>query len=317
MDFLKKHARFLIVMVVLMVLLYFANSELADSSRRIETARNSAKSLLTQNYTALFKDAKAYGGEPAVVEGRKIQDRTQNLQQIEAGRNAVMTFETDPVYTLAALPEGAGDDDKVQYYRNKAAELQRELAFKRYFQAKGDTALGFKANDDKTITAATVPSMLRKLDIVRTVAYSVERSGVPWLNNLAFRTAGREVIAARKVPATDAAMDPSKVAKDGEAAYFEVDCLEISVQASEEALYNFLVDLQRPMKGDSRTRYLAVEKFKFEKPDLLDPADNLITATILVVAYRVNPDSPYPVDRSATGPQQPRVGAPRSFRNDR
>lgn len=314
MDFLKKHARFLIVLVVLMVLLFFANSELADSARRIDASRNSAKSLLTQNYNALFKDAKQFNGEPAVVEGRKIQDRTQNLQQVEAGRNLMLGFETDPVFTLAGLPGDAGDDDKVQYYRNKASEVQRELAFKRYFRPEGDTALGFKI-DDKNINAGMVPAMLRRLDIVRTLSSSVGRTGVTWINKLAFKPAARDTLAARKLPAKDAPADPAKLAKDEQPEYFEADCIEIEVQASEESLYNFMVDLQRPMKGDQRTRYLAIEKFKFEKPDLLDPADNLITATILVVAYKVNESSPYPVDRSGPETQQSKAGQPRSFRD--
>jgi len=315
MQFLKKHARFLIVMVVMMVLLYFANTELAESSRRIDGARNTAKSVLNQNYTALFKDAKTYGGEPAVVEGRKIQDRTQNLQQVETGRNSMLAFETSAEFTISALPAEAGDDDKVQYYRNKAGEVMREFSLKRYINITDDTPLGFKA--DGAITAAMVPSLLRKLDIVRTVSGSVGRSRVAWLNQLTFKPAAREKIAARKVPVVDAPLDPGKVGKDEEASYLEADCLSIVVQGSEEALYNFLIDLQRPMKGDLRTRYLAVESFTFTKPDILDPADNLITATILVVAYKVNEQSPYPIDRSAPETQQPKAGQPRSFRQDR
>ncbi|MCL4730406.1 MAG: hypothetical protein KJ044_08250 [Planctomycetes bacterium] len=309
MAFLKKHARFLVVMI----LLYFANAELADSRRKIESSRGAAKSLLTQNYGALFKDAKAFGGEPAVVEGRKIQDRTQALGQVESGRNSMLAFETDPAFTLASLGQGAGDDDKVTYYRTKAAEVTREFTRRRYIQAEGDSAVGFKA-DDKNITAAMVPALLRRLDIARTVSNSAGRSGVTWLRKLAFKSAG-ESIAARKLPVRDAALDATKVAREGDIAYFDADCLELEVQANEEALYNFLVDLQRPMKDGARTRYLAVERFKLEKPDLLDPADNLVTATILVVAYKVNEDSPYPVDRSGPQQQQSTVGQPRSFRD--
>ncbi|MBX3475708.1 MAG: hypothetical protein KF754_15160 [Planctomycetes bacterium] len=305
MDFLKKHARFLVVLVVLAVLLFFANRELADSSRRVEAARGSTASLLKANYSALFKDAKAYNGEPAVVEGRKIQDRTQNLQQVESARNQMLTFETDPQYTLASLGADAGDDDKVQYYRNKASQLSRELAFKRYFRPEGDTALGFKAGEDR-IAAARVPDLLRRLDIVATVSASVGRTGVTWLNKLAFKAVDKD-LEARRLPAVPTA--------DGEAPYLQSEGLEIEVQAGEQALYNFLLDLQRPMKGDSRTRYLAVERFKLEKADLLDPADNLITATVLIVAYRVNESSSYPVDRSAPESQQSKVGQPRSFRD--
>ncbi|MBK9974531.1 MAG: hypothetical protein IPP14_07135 [Planctomycetes bacterium] len=301
MDFLKKHARFLIVLVVLLVLLWFANSELADSSRRVDAARTKARSLLVQNYGALFKDAKLYNGEPAVVEGRKIQDSTQNLQQIEKGRNVMLAFETDPAFTVA--PD-AGDDDKVQTFRTKILELQRELAFKRYFvpDAREDGAFGFKA--DKT-TGAQVPEFLRKLDIVRTVSLAVGRNNVARLNKLTFKPLDKD-LDARRVPTVASAV--------GEEPYFATDGLEFEVQGTEQAIYNLMLDLQRPMKGDSRQRYLSVERFKLEKPDLLEPTDNLVTATLTIAAYRVNEASSYPVDKSA--PEQPQGGSsrPRTFR---
>lgn len=301
MDFLKKHARFLVVLVVLLVLLWFANSELADSSRRVDAARAKAKGLLTQNYGALFKDARLYNGEPAVVEGRKIQDRTQNLQQIEKGRNVMLAFETDPAFTVA--PD-ASDDDKVQAFRTKILEMQRELAFKRYFvpDAREDGAFGFKT--DKA-TGAQVPEFLRKLDIVRTVSLAVGRNNVARLNKLAFKPLDKD-LDARRVPTVASAA--------GEEPYFATDGLEFEVQGTEQAIYNLMLDLQRPMKGDSRQRFLAVERFKLEKPDLLEPTDNLVTATLTIAAYRVNEASSYPVDKTA--PEQPQGGTsrPRTFR---
>lgn len=310
MAFFKKHARFLIVLVVLLALLYFVGNELADSNKRLAAARANADRLLKQNYTALFKDSRDFGGAPATVQGRKIQDKTQNLQQVEAGRNALLAFETDPAFTVAALPQGSKDDDLVAYYARKLLDMQREFAYLRYFipDVHSPDAFGFKAatgDGTKPPAGAQVPDMLRKLDIVRAVAGSVGRSGVARLNKLAFRELANE-LSARSLP-----VQPSA---EGEAPYLRGQGLEIDVSANEDALYNLLNDLQRPMKGELRTRYLSVERFKLEKPDLLDPADDLVKATITVAAWQVNETSSYPVDRNAPEQQQSSTRAPRAFR---
>lgn len=305
MKFLKTHGRFLIVLVVLLVLLYLAAGELSESRKLLESSRTKARTLLTQNYNQLFKDAKQFSGDPATVQGRRIQDATQVIQQVESQRNAMLAFETDPAFTLAAMPPGAGDDgDKITFYRAKVLQLQRELAYRRYFvpdaYAKG--AFGF---DETRVTAPEVPELLRRLDIVRTVVGSAGRTGVARVNRLAFREVAGE-LAARGLPVNPVA--------EGEPPYLRGQGLEIEVQASEEALYNLLVDLQRPMKDASRTRYLSVERFKFEKPDLLNPADDLIKGTLTVVAWQVNEASSYPVDKSAPEQQQTGIRGPRSFR---
>jgi hypothetical protein len=306
MGFLKKHARFLVVLVLSAGLLYFASGQLKDYAGRVDAARTKAKTLLTSNYTALFTDAAKFGGEPATVQGRKVQDRTQVLQQHEGGRNELLAFNTDREYTLSALPQGARGDDHINYYRGKVTALQQQLAYSPFFvsDANAPRALGFDATR-ATLTAADVPDYLRRLDIVRAVAGSVRRSAVPRLQRLQFVEPATE-LAARGVPVAPAA--------EGEPPYLQGQGLEIEIGASEEALYNFLADLQRPTKGALRGRYLSVEKFTLDKPDLLNPANDLVQAKVTVVAWTVNEESSWPQERGAKGQQQTSTRAPRPFR---
>jgi len=306
MQFVKTHARFLIVLVVLCVLLLVANGELKDHARRLDASRSAARKLLSDNYGALFRDARQFGGEPATVQGRKIQDRTQMMQQVEAGRIEMLAFETDPFYSLAGLPENAREDDHVFVYRSRVSSLQNKLRHQRYYMPGVDerNALGFDATREG-VAAADVPDNLRKLDIVNTVADCVSRSGVARLERLNFREVTSE-LSARGV-----AVQPMT---EGEPPYLAGQGLEIEVRASERALYNLLADLQRPVKGALRARCLSVERFDFAKPDLLDPADDLIHAKLTVVAWQVNEQSSYPQDRSGPEQTQTSTRAPRSFR---
>jgi hypothetical protein len=151
-----------------------------------------------------------------------------------------------------------------------------------------------------------IARLLRNLDIVRTVAMSVEESGVQRLTGLAFRTIDDNLFA-RGVPTRPASAD--------EAPYLRGQGLEVRIQATEEALYSFLIDLQRPVKQGQRNRYLAVERFTMDKPDLLNPVNDLIDATVVVVAYTVNEDSTYPLERvTETRPEQTTRLAPRPIR---
>lgn len=305
MDFLKKHARFLIVLVVLAVLLYFANGQLKDYNARVEAARTKARVLLSANYEALFRDAGKYG-EPATVQGRKVQDRTQVLQQTETGRNELMAFVTDPEFTLASLPEGSREDDHVNYYLSRVLGLQREFSLRQYFvpDAYSQGALGFDATR-KGMPAADVPGNLRRLDIARATVDSCGRSGVLRVLRLKFVEITNE-LNSRGVPVTPAA--------EGEQPYFAAQGLEIEVRARETALYNLLAELQRPTKGQVRGRYLSIEKFRMEKPDLMDPADDLVHATLTVAAWHVNEQSSFPRDKGATDQPQSSTRAPRPFR---
>lgn len=306
MKLLKTHARFLIVMVVLIVVLVLANGEFTGIKEDLDSKQTQAKSLLQKNYTALFRDAKNFEGDPATIKGRRMQDKTQVTSALTGIVNERMAFETDPAYTVEVLGTTAVDD-MVNYLRNvKKLELQRELGFQRYFgpDVREDDAFGFKIPDGN-LTEAQVRDYLRKLDIVRAIASSVETSRVQLLVKLQF-VAVNEELSARGVP--------TKPAAAGEQPYLNGEGVTLTVRATEEQLYNLLIELQNPMKNGRQGRYLAVEKFEFEKPDLLEPKDALIAAKITVVAYRVYPESTYPPDESQKAVQQTTAGAPRKFR---
>jgi hypothetical protein len=312
MKHLKAHARFLIVMVVLAVVLFVANGQLTTIDQSLRARQTAAQSLLAANYTALFVDTVKYG-EPATIHGRKLQDKTMLTSAVTDIVNDRMEFETDPAFTVEALPTGKREpDDMVEYYRKKVLDLQDELGFKRYFGpgVRTEGAFGFREGEDLRSSELgkkeeTVRQYLRQLDIARTVAFSAERTGVSLLEKLNFSAAVGQSLSQRGVPTVSTTQ--------GEQPYLQGLGLEIDILANEQALYNFMIDLQRPEKGGLRNRYLAIESFKLEKPDLLDPKDDRIKARIVVVAYRVNRDSSYPPDASQTGPAQP-VSGPRKFR---
>jgi hypothetical protein len=288
-------------MIVLVVVLWLANDALTGFAEDIEKKQGAAKSSLTTNYGALFRDAAKFNGDPATVQGRKIQDKTLETNAYTEMHTERMVFETDPAYTVDSLASKARDE-MVNYLRNvKKIQLQRELGYARYFgpDVAEPDAFGFKIPDGDGLTEADVRDYLRKLDIVRSVCYSVERSGVRTLVKLNFISID-ETVRQRGVPTAPAVQ--------GEPAFFSGQGLEINVLATETALYNFLIDLQNPEKDGLRNRYLSVESFKFEKPDLLDPKDQLITARITVIAWRVNPESSYPPDENAKNNSQPTAG---------
>jgi hypothetical protein len=307
-PFLLKHARFIVVLIVMLVILVIANGEFSDLEVSIEQKRAQARSLFQANYRALFSDAVKFDGEPATMQGRRIQDQTQNITQVAQARAQKMVFETAPEYTLGVLPENASTDDQfAKIYQRRDRELQRELGFQRYFaiDVSDPKAFGFTRPDGGgNYSSADIAGYLRKLDIVRTVTQSVDRTGVAQINSLQF-TPVDETLSSRGVP--------TKAALAGERPYLSGEGLVIKLRATELALYNFMLDLQRPGKGELKHRYLSVEKFKFEKPDLLAPNDNLIDVTMTVVAWRVNEDSSYPVDESAQQQQQA-TNQPRRFR---
>ena len=83
---------------------------------------------------------------------------------------------------------------------------------------------------------------------------------------------------------------PMLADKTRQPAYLEVRALTVNLRGNERAVYNLLIELQRPVKGELRDRYLAVEAFSFSKPDLYEPADDLVSVTLTVVAYKVNSD---------------------------
>jgi hypothetical protein len=306
MNLVRKHARFGAVVIVLIVVLWLANNELSGIAEELDKKQATAKSTLTANYGALFRDAALYNGDPATIHGRKIQDKTLETNAYTELHTERLTFETEPTYTVDAINSGAVDE-MVNYLRNvKKIQLQRELSFQRYFapNVAEDDAFGFKIPEG-SLSEGQVREYLRRLDIVRTVCHSVDRTGVETLVKLNFVSIN-EAAAQRGVPTS-----PSQ---PGEPPFFTGEGLEIRVQASEQALYNFLIDLQNPEKDGLRGRYLSVESFTFEKPDLLEAKDQVVTAKITVAAWRVNPESSYPPDESQKNAQQNATGKPRPFR---
>lgn len=302
---LKKHARFLIVLVVLLGVLIFAHGQMGGLARSLETSQSSAKALFTRNYNALFADAKKYGGEPATVKGRRLQNVVRATATISEGRNERLAFVTAPEFTTGTLSASATTGEYQQLYRSRVLEVQQELGPKRYFvpDVREEGAFGFKEpSNASSIDQKLVADFLRKLDIVRTVAYSVERTGVQRLLKLQFVNVSQELIA-RKVPAQPIGTEPPFMTGEG---------LEFDVQGTEQALYSLLLDLQRPVKDDQRGRYLGIESFTIEKPDLLQPKDALINARIRVVAWSVNEASTWPEEKPAEGQMQTTTG-PRSF----
>jgi hypothetical protein len=307
MKLVRKHARFGAVMIVLVVVLWLANDALSGFADDLEKKQGAAKTSLTQNYGALFRDAAKFDGDPATVQGRKIQDKSLETNAYTDMHTERMVFETDPAYTVDSLPSKARDE-MVNYLRNvKKVQLQRELGYARYFgpNVADPDAFGFTIPTDDKLTEADVRDYLRKLDITRSVCYSVDRTGVQTLVELKYVSVD-ETVRQRGVPSAPAA--------PGEPPFFSGQGLEIRVLATEAALYNFLVDLQNPEKDGMRNRYLSVESFVFDKPDLLDPKDQLITARITVIAWRVNPESSYPPEESSRNTQQTAGGKPRTFR---
>jgi len=305
MKLVRKHARFGAVMIVLIVVLWIASGELSGIAETIEARQGTAKATLSTNYRALFADAIKFKGDPATIQGRRIQERTAETGAITTLQLERMVFETDPAFTVDALNTTAVDE-MGNYLRNqKKDEMQREFSYKRYFQrdVTSDTAFGFAIPPDK-LTREQVVEYLRKLDIVRTACYCVENAGVEALTELRF-VAVDENMRLRGVPTARTQPEEAPF-MSGEGLYFEV-------LGTEQALYNLLVGLQVPEKGGLRNRYFSVESFTFEKPDLLNPKDQLIEARLTIVAWRVNPDSSYPPDESQKASQQGTAGQPRKF----
>lgn len=290
MKLLKAHARFIIVTIVLVVVLYIANSELGDISQNLDAKRTQAKTLLSKNYRALYADAARYNGNPATIHGRKLQDKTMVANAVTDIVNDRMAFETAPAFTLDDIAD-RGTAEHVARWQERELQVTQEFQYQRYFgpNVREEGAFGFKPK--KTgLTTPEVADYLRKLDIARTVAKTVERTDIQQLTKLDFKSVNEELFQ-RGVPTRPSAPE--------EQPYFTGDGLEVRVQATEEALYNFLIELQSPEKDGMRSRYFAVEKFELEKPDLLNPQDNLVTASVTIVAYKVNPESTYPPDENA------------------
>ncbi|MHC4840900.1 MAG: hypothetical protein ACYTDT_08100 [Planctomycetota bacterium] len=291
MNILKKHGKFIGILVVLIGLLWFANGEIADMSKSVDDRRNSAKNLLGSNLKRLFTDAKASNGEPATVANRKIQDATQAKKQTSRQRNQRISFDTTPMYTLASLGDNP-KDRAVGYYRERDLALRDKLQYLRYItipNIRDNRALGFSEPKDE-MTQKQVEDFLRKMDIVECVVESAGRSKIQRLEGLEFVGTKSDEMYAAGIPAKQMAGEVNP--------FISGEALKVTINATEESLYNFMLDLQRPDKSGRPNRYLAIWDFTLEKPDLLRPMDNLISAVVTVVALRIDESSSYPKDNS-------------------
>lgn len=307
MKYVKKHARFAAVLIVLLVILVVANGEFSSLSVALDSKQAQAKTLFTNNYRALFADAVKFKGEPATVQGRYIQDKTQAVHQVSQARNEKLRFEYAREFTLSAVGETANVGDQVDHFQRLLLDMKRELGYQRYFakDVEDKKAFGFLVPEDKKdVKSEDVARYLKMLDIVRVVCKSIEHNGVDQLRELDFRAVDDQL---------DKRGVPTKPVAQGQQPFMSGTGLRIRIRATEQALYSFLLDMQRPVKGERKNAYLAVEEFKFEKPDLLQPQDSLIDASILLVAYDINEESSYPADEKAQQQQQ-QANQPRRFR---
>lgn len=293
MNFLKTNGKFIGFVFVLVGLLSYANGEIADMEKSVTNQRQRAKNLLGRNLKKLFTDAKDSNGEPATVANRRIQDNTQVLMQTSRKRNQRISFDTSPIYTLASLGDNAQDRAE-GYYREREVALRAKMQYLRYItipNIRDKRAFGFEEPQTSTgMTTQQVEGLLRKMDIVETVAESAGRSNIQRLEKFDFTTGISGAMQARGVPSKQLAGD--------DAPFIKGESLKVTVYTTEDTLYNFLIELQRPNKGGRPNRYFAIWEFNIQKPDLLKPVDNLIMAEITIVALQINESSSYPLDKN-------------------
>lgn len=291
MSLLKKHGRFIVALIVLVVLVAWGNSSVSEMAQAVDKKQQSLNATMKGHYSRIFADAKQSGGNPANVQALIVGDKTLKTQELEEQRNALMQFRPDPRFTLDSIEARGGNDaDKKDYFTNTMySAVRAELERARYFRPKFDdpAPLGFSV-EPSAIKPENVAELLFKLDIAREVCYCVERAGVQTLDRLQFDDGFAAKLSQRGLPTVKGA--PVGQGGAPQPPYLEARALVVNVRGNERAIYNLLIELQRPVKGELRDRYLAVEAFSFNKPDLYEPVDDLVTATLTVVAYQVNKD---------------------------
>lgn len=289
MNVLRKHGRFIVALIVLVVLVAWGNSAVGEMGETIDKKQQSLTAAMKGHYARVFADAKAGSGNPANVQSLIIGEKTLKTQALEK-RNALMQFRPDPRFTLAPVEaKGGNDADKKDYFTNTMfSEVRAELERARYFRPKFDdpAPLGFSV-EPTAIKPENVTELLLKLDIAREVCYCVERAGVQSLDKLNFDDGYGARLGQRGLPTMPG---PLLADKTKQPPYLEARALIVNLRGNERSIYNLLIELQRPIKGELRDRYLAVEAFSFSKPDLYEPADDLVSVTLTVVAYKVNND---------------------------
>ena len=291
MNHLKKHGKFIAILIVLIGLLWFADGEIGLMSQSVDNKQKQAQNLLKRNLNKLFTDAKASNGEPATVANRRIQDETQGTQQTSRQRNNRISFDTSPIYTLASLEDKAATEG-VGYYRERQMALLSKFQYLRFVtipDLRDESAFGLSEPDP--MTQSVVEDFLRKMDIIECVAESAGRSDIKRLERFQFPTGIMDKFSISGIPSKPMGGDTKP--------FVSGIALEVTVEATEKALYNFMIDLQNPNKAGRPNRYLAVWEFTFEKPDLLNPVDDFISATIVVVALTVDESSGFPFDEEA------------------
>ncbi|MCC6149277.1 MAG: hypothetical protein IT461_03415 [Planctomycetes bacterium] len=290
MNVLRKHGRFIVALIVLVVLAAWGHSAVGEMSETIDKKQQSLNAAMKGHYARVFADAKASAGKPANVQSLIIGEKTLKTQELEEKRNALMQFRPDPRFTLAPVEaKGGNDADKKDYFTNTMfSQVRAELERARYFRPKFEdpAPLGFSV-EASAIKPENVAELLLKLDIAREVCNCAERAGVQSLDKLNFDDGYGAKLGQRGLPTLPG---PMLADKTRQPAYLEVRALTVNLRGNERAVYNLLIELQRPVKGELRDRYLAVEAFSFSKPDLYEPADDLVSVTLTVVAYKVNSD---------------------------
>ncbi|MCC6572604.1 MAG: hypothetical protein IT462_02325 [Planctomycetes bacterium] len=313
MNVLKKHWRFIATLVVLGTLLVIGYNEVGAKGQAVGTVQKSVQGRMAAHYRLLFDDSKKYEGRPATSQGVTIAAQTVQVQEIEKRRNAQLRWETESQYTLASLPPEATVEDMVAYYQKKRQELLRDLSYQPNvtIATTDSNALGFTARAVDKMDRDQIADYLARLDMVRVVAASTQRVGIPSLRKLEFIDAkAKQDLSARGLPVQSAGKDANKADYPP---YLKPRMLKISVRGAEEAIYNFLIDLQRPLKGDTRNRFFAVEGMSLSKPDVLSPSDDMLNAEITVVAYSINEEAPLP-GSVKTSREDNQAGQPRKFR---
>lgn len=290
MNLLKKHGRFIVALVVLVILVGWGLSAVGEMADTINKKQQSLTGAVKTHYTRIFTDAKASEGNPANVQALIIGEKTLKTQELEEKRNALMQFRPDARFTLESVEQKGGNDaDKIDYFTNRMYSSARaEMERAPYFNAKFDqpAPFGFSV-EASAIKAETVKELLYKLDIALEICHCVERANVRSIDKFAFDDGFAAKLAARGLPTTKG---PAIGNEPAAPPYLEARAVTVNVRGNERAIYNLLIELQRPVKGELRDRYLAIESFTFSKPDLYEPADDLITASITVVAYKINAD---------------------------
>ena len=131
MDLVKAHGRFIVILLVLGVLLWYADGTLGELGDSLASNQKRATKVYLPSYTRLFKDAKKYGGHPGTTELLRLGGEAKLAEDLESGRAKLLQFETDAHYTLADLDKDADEGDRITRYNTRLSELRAEFGYAR------------------------------------------------------------------------------------------------------------------------------------------------------------------------------------------